>query len=131
MRDLRQICIFIFMFIAFVGFCVGGLINADGKKKHNHHHNQGARLAMVIDLKHPDIQRSDDAPGWILVQHAQRLGLSVEVKTSYPIKSEPNLSKLEVVIPVGVCLQEYVDKLCTIEFVVSIEVLQEKGDNNG
>ena len=116
------------MFIAFVGFSVGGLINADGKKKRNHHHNQGARLAMVIDLKHPDIQRSDDAPGWVLVQHAQRLGLSVEVKTSYPIKDG---LKLEVVIPVGVCLQEYVDKLCTIGFVVSIEVLQEKGDNNG
>ena len=128
MRDLRQIFIFIFMFIAFVGFSVGGLINADGKKKRNHHHNQGARLAMVIDLKHPDIQRSDDAPGWVLVQHAQRLGLSVEVKTSYPIKDG---LKLEVVIPVGVCLQEYVDKLCTIGFVVSIEVLQEKGDNNG
>ena len=131
MRDLRQIFIFTFMFIAFVGFSVGSLINADGKKKKHHHHNHGARLAIVIDLKHPDIQRSNDTPGWVLVQKAQDKGLSIEVKNSQPIKNERNLLRVEVVIPTEVSLQEYVKGLCSIEFVVSIEVLQEKGDNDG
>jgi hypothetical protein len=102
---------------------------ADKNKRHHHHHNRGAHLSVVIDCKHPTIRNSDDAPGWVLVQYAEELGLNIEVKNSQPVKDKPNLLQVEIVIPIDVKLSDCVSVLEKIEFVIGSKVLPKGGND--
>ena len=101
---------------------------ADKGKGQHHHHNHGVHLSVVVDCRHPAIQNSDDAPGWVLVQHARKLELNIEVLNSH--SEERNLLRVEVVIPTDATASDYVVGLCKIEFVVDVSIVQKKGVND-